>query len=71
MEDLTLTSEECPRCGANVVEPDRVCKNGCPIGGGRCNMLRCPNCGYEIPKGARLATFLSRFLKPKQTDVGN
>ncbi len=38
----------CPLCGIEVTEGAPACK-GCAASKG-CSLLRCPNCGYEIPK---------------------
>ncbi len=41
---------KCPLCGNQFreINGEVACK-GCPLVTG-CAMVRCPNCGYEIPK---------------------
>ncbi len=44
----------CPFCGLEYNEEESVsaCRQ-CPMSGG-CDMLRCPRCGYEVPRRSRL-----------------
>jgi len=53
---------ECPFCGYKFDENRNVdtCQ-GCPLGG-NCNLVKCPNCGYEMPRQSRLLKTL-RALK--------
>lgn len=45
---------KCPLCGYQFQEEEgkATCK-GCPLAGA-CHMVRCPNCGYDIPMEPRL-----------------
>ncbi|BDZ70900.1 DNA helicase PriA [Methanobacterium petrolearium] len=58
---------KCKICGCVFDENKRsnTCQ-GCPVH--NCNMIRCPNCGFEqLPEsktGSKLAKFLSSFFKP-------
>jgi rubredoxin len=40
---------KCPFCGYEFREEDGkgACK-GCPLAGA-CHMVKCPNCGYDVP----------------------
>ncbi|MFP3872105.1 MAG: hypothetical protein ACLFVL_04415 [Candidatus Aenigmatarchaeota archaeon] len=41
---------KCPLCGNEFDQGEASACKSCPIGG-RCNMTRCPNCGYEFILG--------------------
>lgn len=52
----------CPLCGERYNEVEgRACRPGCPIERG-CKLLRCPDCGYEMPAPGRLTRFLARWF---------
>lgn len=38
---------KCPLCGFEFNETSNTCK-GCPLAKS-CGLVRCPNCGYEMP----------------------
>jgi len=41
---------KCAFCGLVFdKEASQACCRGCPMSGGGCRMVRCPNCGYETP----------------------
>jgi rubredoxin len=45
---------KCSLCGYRYTEEEgKPSCHGCPLKGG-CDMLRCPVCGYEIPKAVNL-----------------
>ncbi len=48
----------CPLCGKDVHESATAgaCAK-CPVNKG-CKLIRCPNCGYEIPPAPRSLTFM-------------
>jgi hypothetical protein len=52
----------CGMCGTEFTEEQAgaACK-GCSLGG--CGMLRCPRCGYEMPKEAALIKWLKGWRK--------
>ncbi|NIP66674.1 hypothetical protein GWN63_01040 [Candidatus Bathyarchaeota archaeon] len=54
---------KCSLCGYEFEEDESVmtCR-GCPLRRG-CNMIRCPNCGYEVPARSKLAKILKRWRK--------
>jgi hypothetical protein len=41
---------------------------GCPMKRGRCNMLRCPNCGYENPGEPQLFKMVRKWRKRDGTE---
>ena len=52
----------CPLCGAYYREEDgRSCRVRCPLERG-CRLLRCPECGYEVPAPSRLTRALARWF---------
>ena len=53
---------KCVFCGYEFSEDEalKACK-GCPIR--KCDMMRCPNCGYEILPEPKLVKFLKRREK--------
>jgi hypothetical protein len=52
----------CALCGLEFEERDVVAScEGCPMNRGSCNMLRCPNCGYENPAEPQLLKIFKRW----------
>ena len=56
---------KCPLCGNNFDEKncEQGCKN-CPVKK-KCNLVKCPNCGYEIPISPE---WLDKLLKKREKD---
>ncbi len=54
---------KCSLCGYQFREKDGgiACK-GCPMAG-KCHMLRCPNCGYDMPVESKLLKALKAWSK--------
>ena len=52
---------KCSLCGFEFKEEEgqAACK-GCPISRS-CSLVKCPNCGYEIPKEPNLIKSLKRW----------
>ncbi|MEE9399570.1 MAG: hypothetical protein V3V23_04810 [Dehalococcoidales bacterium] len=45
---------KCPLCGNQFQEKEaQAACTGCPLAGA-CHMVRCPNCGYDIPGEPKL-----------------
>ena len=41
---------KCPLCGLKFKEEDgQATCEGCTVSG-TCSLVKCPNCGYEVPK---------------------
>ena len=54
---------KCPLCGYQFREENgkAVCK-GCPLAGA-CHMVRCPNCGYDVPTEPKLIKVLKAWRR--------
>ena len=54
---------KCALCGHEFDEEQSgsSCK-GCPLSGA-CNMVRCPNCGYEVPRETSFRDMLKTWRK--------
>ncbi len=53
MDASTQTTVRCTLCGLRFAIGDAVSAcGGCPLKG-RCGLVRCPNCGFELPAPAR------------------
>lgn len=52
---------KCPLCGLEFKEDDgqAACK-GCLMAKS-CNLIKCPNCGYEVPKESGIIKKLKRW----------
>lgn len=58
---------ECPMCSHRFEEAEGVaCCESCPLGKG-CNLLKCPRCGYEIPREPRLVKAIRNWRKKRGT----
>jgi DNA-directed RNA polymerase subunit RPC12/RpoP len=54
----------CALCGLEFEERDAVVScEGCPMKSGDCNMLRCPNCGYENPGEPQILKMVRKWRK--------
>lgn len=60
---------KCPMCSKefNEAQAEKAC-TGCPMNKG-CKLIRCPNCGYEIPEEPASLKFLKNFFKRLLSDV--
>lgn len=56
---------KCPLCGDQFREEDgkAACK-GCPLAGA-CHMVRCPNCGYDMPAEPKLVKVFKAWRRQK------
>jgi hypothetical protein len=54
----------CGLCGARFTHGDQVC-GGCVLRAG-CDVVRCPSCGYQFPRGSRIAAWLGRLWGGKE-----
>ncbi|MEK7375740.1 MAG: hypothetical protein AABZ57_01035 [Candidatus Margulisiibacteriota bacterium] len=50
----------CPLCGKEVKDDQLACA-GCPMNSG-CNLLKCPNCGFEFPKESRIVKYFTELF---------
>ncbi len=55
----------CSLCGYQFQEDESVTKcEGCPFIKG-CNLIRCPNCGLEVPAEPKILKFLKKRRRIK------
>ena len=52
---------QCGLCGLRFTHGGRVC-GACPIGAG-CDLVRCPGCGYQFPRGSRTVEWLVGWFR--------
>ena len=50
----------CALCGDRFTHGQQVCGT-CPLSSG-CDLVRCPNCGYQFPRSSRTVDWLRRLL---------
>ncbi len=56
---------KCPLCGLSFKEVDSVAAcRGCPISK-PCGLIKCPNCGYEIPGESDLIKLLKKWKEKR------
>ncbi len=58
---------KCSLCGLEFSKEDGIsaCRS-CPLSKG-CNMVRCPNCGYEIPLETGLVKLIKSWSKRNES----
>jgi hypothetical protein len=57
----TSTVFDCPLCGAAFSHGALVCAS-CPLHMG-CDVVKCPNCGYQFPRTSRIVTWARRLMR--------
>ncbi len=57
--DATVFS--CPLCGNRFSHGGLVCAS-CPMNLG-CEIIRCPNCGYQFPRSSRIVDWARRLVR--------
>lgn len=59
---------KCPLCGYRF-EADSVKSacGGCPLSG-HCHLVRCPNCGYDMPKEPKLVKAFKAWRNKRHAD---
>lgn len=50
----------CPLCRAAFRHGTLAC-GGCPMNAG-CDILKCPQCGYQFPRSSRIVEFAKRLF---------
>ncbi len=59
---------KCAFCGYEFEEEEGIAGcQGCTLAGS-CNMVRCPNCGYDNPGESHLATLLKKWREKRDGD---
>ena len=54
---------KCPLCGTEFDEGSVVACQSCPLAGKNCNLVCCPNCGYEWPAESRIVARIKSLLQ--------
>jgi hypothetical protein len=49
----------CSLCGHAFTHGGRVC-GACPVSSG-CDLVKCPNCGFQFPRSSKIAAGISRL----------
>ena len=63
MSDLCLeTPFACALCGLRFTHGGQVCAS-CPITQGCEELVRCPRCGYQFPRGSRTLAWVQRLWR--------
>jgi Fe2+ transport system protein FeoA len=57
----------CPLCGGGIEGGGRGCAS-CPLSW-NCDLLRCPRCGYQFPRGSRLLAWAKRLLRRRAVTI--
>ncbi len=53
---------KCPLCGTEFSVGDPAACKRCPLAGSGCNLVCCPNCGYEWPAESKVITKMKDVL---------
>jgi Fe2+ transport system protein FeoA len=56
------TAFACALCGLRFTHGGQVCAS-CPITHGCEDLIRCPRCGYQFPRGSRTVAWLQRLWR--------
>ena len=54
---------KCPLCGKDFNKDEALCA-GCPFHD-RCELTRCPNCGYEFVGESKIVNFFANLFKKR------
>ncbi|HFB67715.1 MAG TPA: hypothetical protein ENJ66_02025 [Calditrichae bacterium] len=60
---------KCPLCGYEFDHGNNSRCTTCPLNHG-CQIVCCPNCGYEMPPESRTVVFLKRVFSRKREKHG-
>jgi Fe2+ transport system protein FeoA len=55
----------CALCGLRFTHGGQVCAS-CPITQGCEDLVRCPRCGYQFPRGSRTVAWLQRLFRRRR-----
>lgn len=56
----------CPLCGMRFAHGGLAC-SACPLNLG-CEIVHCPNCGFQFPRSSRLVDWARRWLRRARGD---
>jgi hypothetical protein len=62
------TRFECGLCGTSFTHGGQVC-GACPLNAG-CDLVKCPNCGYQFPRSSRIAEWGRRIWRRLAAGAG-
>jgi predicted amidophosphoribosyltransferase len=51
----------CPLCQTEIPPDAESCHAECPLAR-HCGLIRCPNCGYEMPRESKLVSLIRRWI---------
>lgn len=60
LQHASATPFHCGLCGLEFSEGERACSS-CAICPG-CDLVKCPRCGTQFPRGSRLVAWFGRLL---------
>jgi ribosomal protein L37E len=60
-QQAEATRFTCAFCGARFTHGGKVCA-ACPLNAG-CDLVKCPNCGYQFPRTSRIVEWVSGLLR--------
>jgi hypothetical protein len=61
MSTAAPTLFECGLCGHGFTHGDRAC-GSCLLGAG-CELVKCPRCGYQLPRESQLLRWVDRLAR--------
>ena len=61
MSSAATTRFECGLCGHGFTHGDRACSS-CALGA-VCELVKCPRCGYQFPRGSQLFDWLAGMAR--------
>lgn len=64
MNRSTSLTVNCPLCGKEFEKTPAVCAN-CPLHS-QCDLVRCPNCGYQFPPESKIIEFFKNMFKKRR-----
>lgn len=71
MSHSARSEMRCGLCGHRFDAAALACHAGCPLGG-HCNLICCPNCGYQVVDAARtrVGGWLGRRFRSARAEAG-
>lgn len=63
---MTETRITCPLCGCQIEKNANPVCGTCPLGGSSCNLLCCPNCGYQWTEESKIISTLKKWFGKKE-----
>ncbi|HDL18047.1 MAG TPA: hypothetical protein ENH29_03240 [Bacteroidetes bacterium] len=63
------TKTSCPLCGFQFEESENSTCAACPLGAKTCNLLCCPNCGYQWTDESKIIAKLKQWFGKKEGKI--